>query len=227
MSRLLHVEASPNGDRSVSAAMAAAFLDAYAAMHPEDETLTLNVWSEDLPTFGSEHAAAKFAPLLSEVRTPAQERPWREITDTLRDFDSADKLVISCPMWNYSIPHALKNYIDLIVQPGLSFSARIEEGDVVHFGLLRVNGKVTGPFVVNEIRDRLWNSEERLLLHFGIRKFIDSAHCLTSSVLFLLFKLLKQCDLTIKLFPIIFPVSALRVEQLCVIHEAISGIELE
>lgn len=137
MSRLLHVEASPNGDRSLSAAMAAAFLDAYAAIHPDDEIETLNVWSEKLPTFGREHATAKFAPLLGEVRTPAQERAWREITDTLRDFDSADKLLISCPMWNYSIPHALKNYIDLIVQPGLSFSARIVEGDVVHFGLLR------------------------------------------------------------------------------------------
>lgn len=135
MAVVLHLEASPKGDGSASSAMARAFLDAYAARHPEDEIRTRSVWSDELPTFGRLHAEAKFAPLLGEAPTAAQERAWQEVDATLRDFDAADKLVLSCPMWNYGIPGALKNYIDLIVQPGLSFGFDFEKG--VHVGLLR------------------------------------------------------------------------------------------
>ena len=137
MPSVLHLEASPNGDRSTSSAMARAFLDAYAEKHPDDRVETLSVWSADLPAFGPEHARAKFGPLLGEPLTPGQEAAWATVKATIQAFDAADKLVISCPMWNFSIPHALKNYLDVIVQPGLSFSAVVEAGVVEHFGLLR------------------------------------------------------------------------------------------
>jgi hypothetical protein len=35
---------------------------------------------------------------------------------------SADKYVLSLPMWNFSIPYRLKQYIDILVQPGYTFS---------------------------------------------------------------------------------------------------------
>jgi FMN-dependent NADH-azoreductase len=38
------------------------------------------------------------------------------------EFKSADKYVLATPMWNFSIPYRLKQYIDIIVQPGLTFS---------------------------------------------------------------------------------------------------------
>ena len=41
-------------------------------------------------------------------------------------FLSADAYLISAPMWNLSIPYALKYYIDCIVQPGYSF--RYDDG---------------------------------------------------------------------------------------------------
>ena len=135
MSQILHIEASPNGERSVSIAMGRAFLDAYAKLHPTDDVRTLNVWTDGVPTFGPEHAAAKFAPLLQQERTAEQASAWLAVEQTIRDFDAADKIVLSCPMWNFSVPHALKNYIDLIVQPGLSFGFDFETGQ--HLGLLR------------------------------------------------------------------------------------------
>jgi len=135
MPQILHLEASPKGERSVSTAMARAFLEAYAQKHPDDELRTLNVWSDDLPRFGPVHANAKFAPIMGEERTPSQVKAWEEVTGTISEFDAADKIVVSCPMWNHGIPHALKNYIDLIVQPGLSFGFVPEKGGPA--GLLR------------------------------------------------------------------------------------------
>ena len=43
-------------------------------------------------------------------------------------FKSADKYVVSLPMWNFGIPYKLKHYIDLLVQPGLTFGFTQEEG---------------------------------------------------------------------------------------------------
>ena len=33
----------------------------------------------------------------------------------------ADRVLISTPMWNFSIPYKLKQWFDIIVQPGLTF----------------------------------------------------------------------------------------------------------
>jgi FMN-dependent NADH-azoreductase len=36
-------------------------------------------------------------------------------------FALADRVLISTPMWNFAIPYKLKQWFDLIVQPGLTF----------------------------------------------------------------------------------------------------------
>ena len=33
----------------------------------------------------------------------------------------ADRVLISTPMWNFGIPYKLKQWFDLIVQPGITF----------------------------------------------------------------------------------------------------------
>jgi FMN-dependent NADH-azoreductase len=46
----------------------------------------------------------------------------------IEQFISADRYVLAVPMWNFSIPYRLKQYIDLLVQPGYTFSYSQEEG---------------------------------------------------------------------------------------------------
>ena len=43
-------------------------------------------------------------------------------------FTQADVYVISAPMWNGGIPYKLKQYIDIICQPGLLFGFDPENG---------------------------------------------------------------------------------------------------
>ncbi len=45
-----------------------------------------------------------------------------------KQFTSADKYVLAVPMWNFGIPYRLKQYIDLIVQPGYTFSYSEDKG---------------------------------------------------------------------------------------------------
>ncbi len=135
MADVLWIEASPKGEGAGSTAMARAFLAAYREKHPDDTMRELNVWSSDLPEFGEHHANAKLAPLEGKQLTTEQRAAWERVEATIRDFDAADKIVLSTPMWNFSIPHKLKNYIDILVQPVLTFGFDAEKNE--HVGLLR------------------------------------------------------------------------------------------
>ena len=131
--RVLHVVGSPKGESSASTRIARAFLDAVLDADGDCELTTVDVWTADLPPFGREMAIAKLAPIVGEQRTPEQEAGWRVVELFVADFARYDKVVISTPMWNFGLPSALKHYIDLLVQPGLSFGV---DASGEHVGLL-------------------------------------------------------------------------------------------
>ncbi len=37
------------------------------------------------------------------------------------ELNAASVLVVSSPMWNFSFPYVLKQYVDIAVQPGINF----------------------------------------------------------------------------------------------------------
>jgi FMN-dependent NADH-azoreductase len=90
-------------------------------------------------------------------------------------FKSADKYLISLPMWNFSIPYKLKHYIDLIVHRGLTFSFTPGKG---------YKGLVTGkPLAAVYARGgayspgsgaESWDQQSKYLKHiFGFIGFTD------------------------------------------------------
>ena len=58
--RLLNIVSSPRGAKSVSIAVANAFLDTYCTASPSIEVDTLNVWEENLPDFDSQAIGAEY-----------------------------------------------------------------------------------------------------------------------------------------------------------------------
>jgi len=46
---------------------------------------------------------------------------WNRIVKYSQAFLSADLYLISTPMWNFTIPYKLKQYIDIIMQAGILF----------------------------------------------------------------------------------------------------------
>ena len=135
MTKILHVHASPKGDYSSSGRMAGTFLETYRSLHPDSTVETLSLFDCELPEFGRDETTAKFAPIFGDELNNAQKSKWQVILDMIADFDAADKILISTPMWNGSIPYRLKHYIDILVQPLVTFGADMETGE--HFGLLR------------------------------------------------------------------------------------------
>lgn len=128
MATLLHIQASPRGDRSASIAVAKHFIETYQAANSGDRLTTLDLWEAALPEFDGDTINAKYAVLNGQEQTPEQAAAWDAVVKIADQFKSADKILLSLPMWNFSIPYRLKHYIDLLVQPGLTFSFTPEEG---------------------------------------------------------------------------------------------------
>ena len=128
MARLLYIEASPRKERSASIQIARTFIAEYERSRPNDVVETLDLWDTTLPEFDGPVIDSKYAILHGLKHTEEQKSAWRAVENVISQFTRADKYLFSLPMWNFGIPYKLKHYIDVIVQPGYTFSFSPEEG---------------------------------------------------------------------------------------------------
>ena len=128
MSNLLYIKASPMGELSFSIAAADAFVEAYGKAHPGDNVKTVDIFKESLPAFDFEAASAKYKIMHGKEHSQEDRQTWDRIVSVIEEFKSADKYVMAVPMWNFSIPYRLKQYVDIIVQPGQTFTVGEDGG---------------------------------------------------------------------------------------------------
>lgn len=128
MKKILHIVASPRGDASQSSKLAAAYLAEQKARHPDVEIDVLDLWQADLPEFDGDKAAAKMTFFGVGEMDASTQSAWDQIVAIAERFKAADEYVLSVPMWNGGIPYKLKQYIDIITQPGLLFGFNPEDG---------------------------------------------------------------------------------------------------
>ena len=128
MNRILHVKASPRGSESFSIRAAEAFLDSFLQAHRDFKVQTLDLFATELPEFCAPAAKAKYAILAGGEPRDEAEAAWKPVIQLVEHFKSADAYLISSPMWNFGIPYRLKQYVDVLVQPGLTFTYSPEEG---------------------------------------------------------------------------------------------------
>ena len=133
MTKLLFIKASPRTTASRSIAVADAYLTALRVRHPDLEVDTIDLWEEPLPQFDGDRANAKLAVITGQNHSATQVTAWDEIKAIAARFASADIYLFAVPMWNGGIPYRLKQYIDIIHQPGLLFGLDPAKG---YFGLL-------------------------------------------------------------------------------------------
>lgn len=128
MAKIIYVQGSPRVDRSYSDRVAQAFVDAYRAAHPADTVVKLDVFGMNLPAFDGFVLGAKYRILHGEKHTAEEAAAWRAVESVISQFTAGDKFVFSVPMWNFGIPYRLKQFFDVIAQPGYTFSFSPGEG---------------------------------------------------------------------------------------------------
>ena len=128
MPKLLYIEASPRGKRSFSSAAATALIDGFREAHSDAVIDHLKLWEIDLPQFAGGVAKADTYRLdESTIQTDSEAKLWADTRAVFDRFVAADAYVISTPMWNFGVPYLLKQYFDVMAQPGLAFQYK-EDG---------------------------------------------------------------------------------------------------
>ena len=133
MPRLLYIECSPRKARSASTDIANTFIEAYREAQSGVFVDHLDLWAKPLPEFDQAALDAKYAVMGGQSFTAPQKAAWAGIEQMTDRLKAADLIVFSVPMWNFGIPYKLKHYLDLVMQPGLTFGFEAGRG---YFGLM-------------------------------------------------------------------------------------------
>ena len=121
MNRLLYIGGSPRKERSRSAMVADRLLTRLKERYPALSVERLDVFDIDLPAFDQDAVAGRYHLLAGNAVDPEQADAWRDLKKWTDQFLSFDSYLIATPMWNFGIPYRLKQYIDILTQPGLTF----------------------------------------------------------------------------------------------------------
>lgn len=124
MKHLLYIQTSPRND-SVSNKLANQLVQKLKSSHTDLRVTTRNI-AEGLPFISETMIGAFYTPV--EQRTPEQ-KSLVTLSDQLVDeLEQSDGLIIAVPMWNFTMPAALKAWFDLIVRVGRTFKFKPEGG---------------------------------------------------------------------------------------------------
>lgn len=114
MSKILIINASARIERSVSRYMTKVFVDCWEEKYPNDTIVFREVGQENIPHVTEKWIAGAFKP--AELRN-AEDIEALSMSDTLiAELKSADVIVLGTPMYNWSVPSALKAYLDQVLR---------------------------------------------------------------------------------------------------------------
>jgi FMN-dependent NADH-azoreductase len=120
MATLLKIDSSPLYERSVSRQLTTAFTNKWTSAHPDGKVIDRDLNATDIPTLTGAWVGATYTP--EEARTPDQKK-LLELSDAfIAELQRADEYVFGVPMHNFSVPSALKLWIDQIARVGKTFS---------------------------------------------------------------------------------------------------------
>ena len=128
---VLHVCANPKPtEESVSKQLAAAFFGKLIELKPEVELVNVDLYDEKPPFYSYELYKRAWYPVFDESYEPSkvEDMAMNYASRQADAFNKADVLVLTMPMWNFTVPAIMKAWMDQILCPGLTFNISKEEG---------------------------------------------------------------------------------------------------
>jgi FMN-dependent NADH-azoreductase len=120
MSTLLNLDISPRGDRSISRALGKRFITHWQQQNPDGVVISRDLNASRIPYMDNDWIAGVYAPPEVE-RTSEMQQALALSTELIAELQAADVLLISTPMYNFTIPAVLKSWIDYVIRPGFTF----------------------------------------------------------------------------------------------------------
>ncbi|AKM43082.1 FMN-dependent NADH-azoreductase [Burkholderia contaminans] len=126
MNNLLFVDASPHGSHSLGARIAHEAIAQWRAARPDARVVSRSLGQPGLPSLSADYARAVVA------RQPDSDPALTYSEQLIAEVEHSDGVLISTPMHNFTVPAALKLWIDFVLRIGRTFTATPEG----KFGLL-------------------------------------------------------------------------------------------
>jgi FMN-dependent NADH-azoreductase len=120
MPTLLHIDASPLGNASISRHLSAEFVRKWRQANPQGSVITRDLSSTSIPPVDGAWIGAVYTP--AEKRSAEQKTVVARSDELIAELEAADEYVFGVPMHNFSTPSTLKLWIDQIVRIGRTFS---------------------------------------------------------------------------------------------------------
>ena len=128
---ILHVCANPKPtEESVSKQLAAAFFGKMIELRPDIDLVNVDLYDEKPPFYSYELYKRAYYPMMDESYEPskAEDMAINYAAKQAEAFNAADVLVLTMPMWNFTVPAIMKAWMDQVLCPSLTFTISPEEG---------------------------------------------------------------------------------------------------
>ena len=120
MANILRIDSSARTEGSVSREMTDHFIESWLKNHPSDAVTVRDLVKTPPPHITEMTIGAFYTP--EDQHIPEMTTAIALSDELINELEAADILVISAPMYNFSIPSSLKAYIDQIVRIGRTFA---------------------------------------------------------------------------------------------------------
>jgi FMN-dependent NADH-azoreductase len=119
MPTLLHIDASPRGEYSVSRQLSTAAVKAWKSKNQTGTVVERDLTKTDLTFVDMEWIVGAFS--APDQHTEGNKRALAISDELVAEVLAADEIVIGTPMYNFAIPAVLKAWIDHVVRAGKTF----------------------------------------------------------------------------------------------------------
>lgn len=116
MSYLLHIEVSPTGNNSISRSISQDFVKSWSTAHEDGRVVLRDLAANPVPHLDIEAIYAGYTPESDRTASASAKHAYR--LELITEILGADVILVSSPMWNWSIPSVLKAYFDQIIMSG-------------------------------------------------------------------------------------------------------------
>jgi FMN-dependent NADH-azoreductase len=119
MKRILHLMSSIQGNDSYSVKLGKAIVEKAIEKYPGSTVEEVNLVDPEIPQLNATTLRSMFTP--GDQLTPETKEAVRYSNEAVQQLMAADIIVIGAPLINFTIPTALKSWIDHITRPGITF----------------------------------------------------------------------------------------------------------
>ena len=114
---LLAIHSSPMGSQSASRSVADTYIQTWKTTNPNGILIEKDLVTNPVPHLDGEAIFANYTP--ADQQSPAMKEKHDYRLDLINEITGVDEILISTPLWNWSVPSVLKAYIDQIVVTGV------------------------------------------------------------------------------------------------------------